>query len=100
MTEYDGGLTQNTHDVLPLSHRMQEVCVAPLYRRLLRKVYILCCLAQCIRKDLQTLDFRDRNEVKKETTEPGWPERGKEPGNFADNWCLIHRGSGRNVSSD
>lgn len=67
---YELGLTKNTHDVLALPHSVQDLLVAALDRRLLRKVYLRRPLIHGIRDVLQPLDTRDGHEVKEEAAEP------------------------------
>ena len=67
-------LTQDAHDVLPLSQSVQKVLVAALDRSLLRVVYVSCPLSHDIRDVLHALNARDGNELEQETTEPCWTE--------------------------
>ena len=80
---YERELTKNAHDVLALPHGVQDLLVATLDRRLLRKVYLRRPLIHGIRDVLQPRDARDGHEVEKEATEPRRAEVPQEGGDFS-----------------
>ena len=79
-------LTQDAHDVLPLSHGVQEFLVAALYRCLLRIIYLLSLRGQGVRNALQMLDLRDGHKLEKETAEPCRTEIRQIRGDFLAPW--------------